>query len=170
MDTNNLTPECGRLVIKEEDSLNEENTINNTNEENNVQIKHETEDITEENPFENIQIEIKHELPTNDKEPNAMENDAEIKIELTEVLRKEITVINVKNETPESILPNNEGEINIKERDTAVKVELENVVDYDYPNFDDSMDSSEAAALSHVEACLSDDVQVKAENYVSQNL
>lgn len=35
---------------------------------------------------------------------------------------------------------------------------------YDYPNYDDSMDSNELGALSRVEVCLGNDVNIKEED------
>lgn len=173
--TNNSSePAAPGLFIKQEyEPANEANY--------NVQIKHETEDIETDNPFENLQIEIKQETNL-EKDPTSIipqsqsditetneETTSNLKQELTNLINSQITIINVKNETTESILPNDDGELNLRQNDgeVTVKDEIENVADYSYPSFDDSMDSSEAAALSYVEACLSEDVQIKTEDDVS---
>ncbi|XP_047509096.1 zinc finger protein 665-like [Pieris napi] len=92
----------------------------------NIQIKLE-EDVDEanDNPFQNIQVEVKEEMPS--------EQD----------LHKS----------------NKDLEIEGQERDVEVKEESEDIVSYDFPNFDDSMDSEEATALGNVETCLQEDMK-----------
>ncbi|XP_072933965.1 uncharacterized protein [Epargyreus clarus] len=111
-----------------------------------------SEDSIDNNPFENVQLEIKREIPddSNDKEARGDVDDRFDKHDLSKESE-------IREET---------------NADSAfLQVKSENVddslVSYDYPNFDDggSMDSRDAAALGNVEACLQDDVNVKDENY-----
>lgn len=100
-------------------------------EEINIEIKLE-EDVSEptDNPFQNIQVEVKEEV-TCDQEVNKNDKDSEI---------------------------------NNHEKYIEVKKESQDIISYDYPNFEDSMDSEDATALGNVETCLQEDV--KEENYL----
>ncbi|CAH0598799.1 unnamed protein product [Chrysodeixis includens] len=100
------------------------------------------------NPFKNIRLEVKQEfIPINiDSETLDSQNDD--------------TLPKIKYEIdPKS-------ELDCIEKVKEERVGDESLVTYDYPNFDDvtSMDSSDAAALTHVEACLHDCMDYKCED------
>lgn len=116
-------------------------------------LKIEIEEETSENdPF--IQTIHSHIEKDNLKTEIQIDNqniDLHIEKETTEL---EINEENEMKQETESILPTN---------DDKMKEELDdgendmNLISYEYPSFDDSMDSSEAAALFQVEACLSEE-------------
>ncbi|XP_045507830.1 zinc finger protein 260-like [Colias croceus] len=115
-------------------------------EESDVQIKLELENtietnIQDENPFQNIQLHVKEELCDDQKE--VTEDEKLIDAPFCE-----------KEESQEEI----------KEECSP---EDESLITYDYPNFEDSMDSSDATALGNVEACLQEDI--KEENDIFQH-
>lgn len=119
-----------------------------------IDIKPENhENDSNDNPFDDVQVEIKQEFIT----PN-LEQSKELS--LSSICKEpEIldTVLQLQNEINEAILPNNDDDIKIESQ--------EEIVGYDYPSVDEgSMDSADAQALNNVEACLQDDIEIKNEN------
>lgn len=109
--------------------------------------KTEPYDIGNTEQYEEAELHIKNELTIN-IQPEDSQSSAE--------------VTDIKNEVEtESILPTSPNY-------NAIKFEIEpeesNTVLDDYVNYNDSMDSSEAAALSQVEVCMSDEVNIKSED------
>lgn len=158
-------------VIKEEDE-----TDHGITEDMPLDIKSEdidetgTEDIDEtgtedheDDPFTNVQLEVKQELAISIEKdgPDSQNEDSMLKIEEFDHESKEDL---------EHYATVPKFEIDGEEK-SEVKEERvlgdESLVTYDYPNFDDvaSMDSNEAAALTQVEACLQDDMNIKCEEY-----
>lgn len=102
-----------------------------------LDIKPERDDVSEDNPFENIQVEVKHEYIT-----PSCEDDKLMSVPVDEA---------------ENYIGTENNSINI---DNNIKMEMP----YEYPSIDDgSMDSEEASALNNVEACLQDEIDVKNE-------
>lgn len=119
-----------------------------------VDIKPENdENDVNDNPFDDVQVEIKQEFITPNLEPSK-------KLSLSSICKEpEIldTVLLLQNEINEAILPNNDNDIKIENQ--------EEIIGYDYPSVDEgSMDSAEAQALNNVEACLQDDIEIKNEH------
>lgn len=106
-----------------------------------LDIKPEKEDIiSDDNPFENVQVEVKEEFIT----PNCEDDKENMSVPVDEA---------------ENFI---ETEINDTNLDDSVKMEMP----YEYPSVDDgSMDSEEATALNNVEACLQDEINIKHEIY-----
>ncbi|CAH2098848.1 unnamed protein product [Euphydryas editha] len=119
-----------------------------------VDIKPEDdENDSNDNPFDNIQVEIKQEFITPNFEPSTQLPLSSICKE-PEILN---TVLQLQNEINEAILPNNDNVIKMESK--------EEIIGYNYPSIDEgSMDSEEAQALNNVEACLQDEIEIKNEN------
>ncbi|KAF9405724.1 hypothetical protein HW555_013661 [Spodoptera exigua] len=128
---------------------------------------HVDEDIQEhiDNPFTNIQLEVKQEtLPVCIEKDGCHENEEDAIPMMQEFEEKcEEHYVTV----PKTELFDDKTDL--YEEKTEIKEETvlgdESIVTYDYPNFDDvtSMDSNEATALNQVEACLQDDMNIKCE-------
>ncbi|KAG6458252.1 hypothetical protein O3G_MSEX010752 [Manduca sexta] len=103
---------------------------------------HEDEQNVTDNPFENVQLHV--------KEESNIEKDPE-----TDLFTVETEEIKPDVEKSSSPMNNLDG-VDIKQEDSEI-ITGDEVISYDYPNFEDSMDSNEAVALSKVEACLQDD-------------
>ncbi|KAM3968606.1 uncharacterized protein ACR2FA_012064 [Aphomia sociella] len=137
-----------------------------------VHIKSEMDESTNDNddidnPFENIQLEVKEEMfsPTYEKDPMTNPSHSNIMVNLP-VLSQNLDI-----DAYEGITKDERSEM---ETDMEVKQETgvvdesvadESVVSYDFPNFEDagSMDSNDVAVLGNVETCLQEEVNIKME-------
>ncbi|XP_026483926.2 zinc finger protein 85-like [Vanessa tameamea] len=148
--------ETSEMVLSDDLNIKEEITHEIT-----VDIKPENDDSysNDDNPFENIQVEIKQEFIT----PNYPDKLLEIS-SITKKREAELqhTVMQIENEINELILPNTDDNIKMEKQDE--------VMGYEYSTIDEgSMDSEEAHALNNVEACLQDEINIKPENDVYED-
>ncbi|KAJ8706121.1 hypothetical protein PYW07_010898 [Mythimna separata] len=114
-------------------------------------------------PFTNVQLEVKQEIPVEIEKDGIEENEYTMsKIDYDHESKTEfehyVTVPKSEMDCDDISKPE------VKEETVLGD---ESLVTYDYPNFDDdvgsSIDSTEAAALNQVEACLQDDMNIKCE-------
>ncbi|KAF9802716.1 hypothetical protein SFRURICE_007328 [Spodoptera frugiperda] len=123
------------------------------------------------NPFNNVQLEVKQEIPVSIEKDGSDVNEEEIIPTINEFDDKdpEHYVTIPKTEFYEEKTEFYDEKSDLYDDKTEIKEESvlgdESIVTYDYPNFDDvtSMDSNDAAALNQVEACLEDGMNIKCE-------
>lgn len=123
------------------------------------------------NPFNNVQLEVKQEIPISIEKDGSDVNEEEIIPTINEFDDKdpEHYVTIPKTEFYEEKTEFYDEKSDLYDDKTEIKEESvlgdESIVTYDYPNFDDvtSMDSNDAAALNQVEACLEDSMNIKCE-------
>ncbi|XP_059047923.1 zinc finger protein 271-like [Achroia grisella] len=150
------------LGIKQELEREETNII--------VHIKSEVEEETEDvnNPFENIQLEVKEEIisPNYEKDMSTNPLHSNIMVNLP-VLSEDLEGYEdiAKNEREEKEETDIDNDMEVKEEAGDSGDIDESVVTYDYPCFDDvtSMDSNDVAVLGNVETCLQEEINIKSE-------
>lgn len=145
-----------------------------------ITVKHEIEpSISEEN---NIIVHIKSELeaPDDQEATNAYDNELQVKEEimLSPTYSKAVNDVMVSLPTSSNDLDIHIKKVDIETEnvdaidensdemaDLDVKKEenVDSILPFEYPDFDDSMDSNEAVALGNVEACLQDDGILRTE-------
>lgn len=148
-------------VIKEEEDV--DHTIT---EDMPVDIKPElsiddsTIEENRENPFKNVHLQVKQEriCLSLEKEGSDSLNDSIPKMDDSDNDSKDFENY--------ATVAKCEMDCDDKSEVKEERVGDESIVTYDYPNFDDvaSLDSNDAAALTHVEACLQDGIGIKCED------
>ncbi|XP_068624444.1 zinc finger protein 271-like [Battus philenor] len=118
---------------------------------------------TIENPFENIQLQVKQEYS---QYPNSEKSNEDYKIEHEKRVGEIMEVTFATGMEKPNCKMQEETITNMY--DDNIEIKQEDDLDdnsCDYSNFEDSqsMDSDEAKALHNVEACLQDDVKIKSE-------
>lgn len=152
--------------LTESINIKEEIDNNIVIEEHNVDIEVKTEDV-DDNPYQNIQVEVKHE---NHEQENSINFRKYIETRILEEFKVQSEVDSIL-----PITPSEEADANVKQEcltDDAL-------ISFDFPTFNDvgsidsgsmgagSIDSNDATALGNVEACLQEDgVSIKYENDV----
>lgn len=168
-------------IIKQEDESDQQMPEDEMYPE--VKIENHTDETSQDdnNPFVNIQLQVKQEISlTIERETDETLADKEIVNEEYDIpIEESILPISKSIPIEESILPISKSEAECDDEKCDPREESvlgdDSLVTYDYPNFEDdeedddggldsSMDSNEAAALTRVEACLHDDVNIKYED------
>lgn len=138
-----------------------------------TEMEYNEEILTADNPFANVQLQIKTEYtqsPIIDKEIEYQLNEASYEV-IVENKRRDCdnypTEQMFVNENAKSKLLESEETItNIYDDSLEIKQEEEIQQRYDYANFDEnqSMDSNEDQAINNVETCFENEFKIKCEN------